>query len=163
MTIMDICSFCVPKKGVSECVDGFVESYSHWYGVLVALSILIIRKLNATTSTKWIGFPIVEVKEIKHTCILMGSKLPLFCGPMLRKYKKVWYHSYLTTNLHLLLCSGQSPRCCCWFMPLFILCTVSQDLAFFRALANHVIYLSLSCQQQWNGGLTCYFKNIQYS
>lgn len=107
--------FCILKQGGSEFVNSVVESYSHRYGILVALSVLIIRKLDVTTSVKWIGFPIVQVGKIS-THIVMASKLPSFCGPMFRKCKKVWYHFLLptlTTNLHLVLCSGQPPHCCC--------------------------------------------------
>lgn len=49
---MGICSFRVPEEGLSEFAGSVVDSHSHGYGKLVALSILIIKKLDATTNTK---------------------------------------------------------------------------------------------------------------
>lgn len=41
--VVDICSFRVPEEGLSEFADSVVDSHSHGYGKLVALSILMIK------------------------------------------------------------------------------------------------------------------------
>lgn len=49
---MGVCSCRVPEERLSEFAGSAVVSHSHGYGKLVALSILIIRKLDATTDTE---------------------------------------------------------------------------------------------------------------